>query len=130
MDVNARAFRTPGSKIWTVEVTGAGVEEVTQARHLAEVEDMARGVVAITRQVPEESVNVTVEVPDAGEVFTAWVKAGEDGDAARREVEAAAARGRAAATKARETFGVNDAAFVLGVSKQRISQLTNQRAAS
>jgi hypothetical protein len=103
-----------------------GVEEVTQARHLAEVEDMARGVVAVTRQVPEHSVNVTVEVPDAAEARTAWVKAGEDGESAHREVEAAAARGRAATTntKARESFGVNDAAFVLGVSKQRLSQLT------
>ena len=124
MLVTARAFRTPGSKIWTVEVTGEGVDEVTQALHLAEVEDMARSVVALTKEVPEESVTVTVEVPEADKAQKAWREAMEAEENARRTVTEAADRAKATAREARAAFGVGDAAFVLGLSKQRISQLT------
>lgn len=66
MHVTARAYREPGSSLWTVDVTGDGVEEVTQARHTGEIDTMARSVVSLMLEVPADSVTVsTVIEPDA-----------------------------------------------------------------
>ncbi|MDR2256121.1 MAG: hypothetical protein LBE25_09010 [Arthrobacter sp.] len=64
MDVVAKAYREPGSTLWTIGVTGEGVDLTTQARFVEECEDMAREVVAVTCDIPTESVRVELTWSD------------------------------------------------------------------
>lgn len=110
-------------KYWAVEVAGVGP---TQGRTLAEVETMARDLIAIHKDVEPDSfdVDITVTMP-AG--TTAKLE-----EAQRLRDEAAAAQNRAAGL-AREAAAelhasgmtMRDIGHVLGVSHQRAHQLVN-----
>lgn len=126
MKVTAKAYRTPGSKIWSVDVTGDGIEEVTQARRLGEVETVARSVVALMHDVPPSEIQVTVQVPEADDVRKRWSEVTARADAARSQIQACAVASREIAREARESVGLNDAAFILGIGRPRVTQLTKQ----
>lgn len=110
-------------RFWLIEVHGLGW---TQARHVREIEPMARDLVASMRRVPVDSVEVvvTTRLPDKVQ-----------GHLARAEElrqESARAQAQAATevrTATRELLDVGltlrDVAQLLGVSYQRVHQLTS-----
>jgi len=109
---------------WVFEIPELGTGG--QARSLADVDYEAQGVAAMWLDVPPEEVAVDVTVDGLDTILQQWA------DAEAAEVEARNALGRAAA-KRREVvasmrqngWSVPDAGRVLGISKQRVSQLTN-----
>ncbi len=116
------ATATRDGRWWLIEVPGIGA---TQTRTLADAEDQARDLIAAVEDVAVEDVTVAV-VPDLGSQVLAEV------EQVRHEVAHAADVSRAAAEHnrslaARLVFEIGlsgkDAATVLGVSPQRVSQL-------
>jgi DNA-directed RNA polymerase specialized sigma subunit len=108
-------------KWWVVEVHGVGT---TQGRSTAEAQRMATDLVAIMAEVPLDEVRVEIEFELPGDL-------GEEIKRARLEARAAEHAQRRAAEKVRRAvahlissgMSKQDAARILGVSAQRISQL-------
>lgn len=116
----ARAVRE--GKWWVVHVDGAGV---TQGRTAAEAQRMAADLVALMTGAPEDEVSVEVEFtlpgPLGEEVAAARAQAREADQAQRRAAQSV----RAAVRHILEAgMSKQDAARILSVSPQRISQLT------
>lgn len=107
---------------WVISVDGVGV---TQARRLAEVEDQAVGLVEAMVGEADASVDVALPIPAD---LRAQV------DEARQQTAAAARAQREAAALARSTvlklvdagMPQADVATVLGVSRQRVTQLVGE----
>ena len=111
-------------KYWELHIDGAGV---TQSRSLgSDADEMIRSYVAMTRDVPADTVTYDLIPEIAAELdaeAAAARRALRDAEAA---LNAAAARNRAAARHLRAAgLTGRDTAVVLGVSPQRISQLLN-----
>jgi predicted RNase H-like HicB family nuclease len=115
---------------WAIEVPELrGV--FSQARRLDQVESMAREVIALMLNVPEDSFDIVVEhdLDSLGDIREAI-------EAALRERERANAAQDAASTAVRHAVSVvrasgyssRDAGFLLGLSNQRISQIERQAA--
>lgn len=108
---------------WELDIDGVGV---TQSRTLATAERTVRDYLALDDHADADTAEVHVEPVLADDLAA-------DADAARREVRSAEAAQTAAATHQRsaarrlKAAGLSgaDAAFVLGVSTQRVSQLVN-----
>lgn len=122
------AIASRGERWWVVRVPGLGNNREeglpTQARTLAEVEPMARDLIALWLDVPADSFNVAtqVELPDLVQRHLAQAsKLAEEAAAA----QAAAARERREAALELQSFGmtVRDIGAALGVSHQRAQQL-------
>jgi DNA-directed RNA polymerase specialized sigma24 family protein len=116
---NATATRE--GRWWVVDVPDIGV---TQGRSSREAERMAADLVAIMLDIPVEqvSVNVDFRLSDelTNEVYIAR-QAQKDADKAQRQ---AADRSRAAIRRILAAgLSKQDAARVLGISAQRVSQL-------
>ncbi|MBF0721664.1 HicB family toxin-antitoxin system [Sanguibacter inulinus] len=108
---------------WMVEVPGIGL---TQARRLAEVESMARGLVAVVRDVSEDDVQVTVHYqPVDGVDVAAELEAIEDARRLAAEYEQRVRQQTRALALALAERHVpqRDIGAVLGVSGQRAHQL-------
>ena len=111
---------------WVVDVDGVGV---TQGRNLSQARSMAVDLNVALRELPERDVVVNLDIDLPG-TLTAQVE-----DARRRTTEAARAQTAAAvamrevAARLRTEAGLigKDAALVLGVSEQRVSQLAPRR---
>lgn len=124
MNYRVTAHRDAG---WWL-ITAPELDIVTQARRAADVEPMARDLIATWLDTPPESVEVTVELelPDGLK---------EQASAARERVHRAEAERRAAAEESRAIaraladsgLGVRDVGQVLGVSYQRAGQLIGVR---
>jgi hypothetical protein len=116
---------TRDGRWWMINVPEIG--QLSQARRISEIEDMARSLIAISTETPLTDITLhitSIDVPEFGDIA-----------ARAREVEAA----RHAALQANETaqraaaeyvqalskagVPVRDAAALLHVSPQRISQL-------
>jgi DNA-directed RNA polymerase specialized sigma subunit len=116
-----RATARREDKWWVVEVHGVGT---TQGRSTAEALRMATDLVAIMEKVPLGEVNVEIQFELPGDL-------GEEIKRARQETRAAEHAQRSAAEKVRRAvahlissgMSKQDAARILGVSAQRISQL-------
>lgn len=116
----ARAVRE--GKWWVVHVDGVGV---TQGRSAAEAHRMAADLVAVMTGVSEDEISVEVEFVLPGPL-------GEEVAAARAQAREAEQAQRKAAEQVRAALGhilaagmsKQDAARILSVSPQRISQLT------
>ena len=116
-----RANVTRGERFWLVEVEGVGW---TQARHLREVDEMARDLVAVMTEVETESfaLEVATSLPSA-------VQSHLDRAEALRQVSAraqheAAGEVRAAARELVDAgLPLRDVGQMLGVSDQRAHQL-------
>jgi hypothetical protein len=106
---------------WELHIDGVGV---TQARNLAEAETMVRHYVALDMDTAEDAFDVSI-TPEIGDGVDEKMRSARE--AARRADEMtreAAARSRKAARHMRECgLTGGDIAAVLGVSKQRVSQL-------
>lgn len=119
---NAVASRE--GKYWVVTVEGVGV---TQARRLAEVKHMAADLVSVMtdRPVEESDVHVVPRLrPGLSTRVAAARAAAAEADAAQRQ---AGALNRAVARDLLdEGLSSTDTAEVLGLSRQRISQLVHR----
>lgn len=123
-----KAIASRGERYWVVRVPGLGNDPEqglpTQARTLAEVELMARDLVAVWLEVPEDSfgIEVVVELPAA--VQAHLIRAFELREAAAHAQSEAADEYRAAALDLRASgLTVRDIGKALDVSHQRAQQL-------
>ncbi|TCJ30438.1 HicB family toxin-antitoxin system [Nocardioides jejuensis] len=121
---------TRDGRWWMVAIPA--IDGLTQARRLDEVEDMARSFIALDQDLKPSSVEIgTVRVSVAGEDLGAQLdefeRIKQAADLAQKEV---AARARELAAKlSRLDVPTRDIGGVLGVSHQRVSQLTKERSA-
>jgi hypothetical protein len=109
-------------KYWELHIDDVGV---TQSRNLGtDADEMIRSYVAMTLDVSANDVTYTL-VPEVGGALDAEAAAARlAARKAEEAVTAAAARNRAAARHLRDAgLTGRDAAVILGVSPQRISQL-------
>jgi predicted RNase H-like HicB family nuclease len=106
---------------WSVEIPGVNGGIWTQGRTLAEAEMMAHDAIALTLDVPGDAVAVALRVGDLDDALARVREA--------REARAAAAAAEQAtltevARKLTERgISQRDAARILGLSHQRVSQL-------
>lgn len=109
---------------WLIRVPE--LDTVGQARTLAEVNAVARDVIGLWLDAAPDSFDIAVTVATPAEAAELWHTANTREEAARAAA-AAAARLRREAVTALTADGISktDAARLLGVSKQRVSQLTH-----
>ena len=111
-------------KFWYIEIPA--LSGATQARSLAEVEEMARDFIASFLDAPEDSftLNVSIELPNA---IQEHIIAVELARATEAQARADAAREWAAAARGLRDAGltVRDVGLALHVSHQRAQQLIN-----
>lgn len=107
---------------WMVSVPA--LDGLTQARRLAEAELMAREFIAVTLDVPLESVSVTVVSVDGVPVASDLerIRAERD-EAARLERQATQDTAALARSLRDRRLTVRDIGKILGLSHQRIQQL-------
>ncbi|HST86454.1 MAG TPA: hypothetical protein VLL08_32250 [Kineosporiaceae bacterium] len=121
--VNVEVQAVREGRWWVLHITGGGT---TQARTLTQVEAMVADYVGLNRDVPAGAVRVTITDIDPGAGLGGALAAAREAQAdAVRAQEQAAVKVRALAKTLRER-GLSGAeiAIVMGVSKQRVSQLT------
>jgi hypothetical protein len=120
---------------YTAEVTRAGkawhvlvveIDRVTQARHVNEIETMARDLISIMEDVPADSFDLEVKLSLPGLVQAHLDRA----DALRKEElrlrAEAAAESRAAAKELYDAgIPLRELGSLLGISHQRAQQLVN-----
>jgi len=109
---------------WEIDVPELDV--LTQARRFAEIEDMARSVIAITADVAPSSfdLNIKVHVDNHDDLVDLRREVDELRAAAAAAEDALRSRMRqAAADLVSSGVPVRDIGEVLGVSHQRVSQL-------
>jgi len=109
---------------WIFEIPE--LETGGQARSLAEVDYEAQGVAAMWLDVKPEEVTVSVTVKGADQILKQWRAADAAEEEARKALGRAAANRREVVAPMRKSgWSVKDAGRVLGISKQRVSQLIN-----
>ena len=114
---------------WAIDVPEAhGVH--TQARRLEQVEAMTREAVALLRNVPEDSFDVTVEPHLDDEAEQTLAASADATRRAREAAETASRLQREAATTllTKYRLTVRDTGMLLHVSPQRVSQLAHRSA--
>lgn len=121
MRTHHSATATREGRWWVVDVPGVGV---TQGRTTREAERMAADLVAVMLGVPAEEVSISVDFRLAGELaeeVRSAKQAQRDAETAQRQ---AADRSRKAVRRVLAAgLSRQDAARVLGISAQRVSQL-------
>lgn len=119
-----RVFVTRGDRFWLVDVPMVG--RTTQARHLREVEVMARDLIAVMTNADASSVELLVHVETPAAVQEHLQRADKLRDEARHAQSAAAEEVRIAARMLRdEGLPLRDIGQILDVSYQRAGQLTH-----
>ena len=111
---------------WVVDVDGVGV---TQGRNLTQARSMAIDLIVAMRNLSEDDVTVTLTVDLPGTMAAQVEEAKRRTAEAARAQTAAAAAIREVAVRLHTEAGLTgrDAALVLGVSEQRVSQLAPRR---
>ncbi|MHB8296335.1 MAG: hypothetical protein ACYDH5_17325 [Acidimicrobiales bacterium] len=118
-----RATVTRDGRFWLVRVDGVGS---TQARHLRELDAMAKDLITVMTGEPEPEIVVEYDIRLPVEVQD-HLRRSEELRAASAEAQAAAAAEvRSAARQLHEQgVGLRDVGKVLGVSHQRAHQLAS-----
>lgn len=114
---------TRDGKFWHIHVPQ--VNRSTQARHVAEIEPMARDLIAIMDDVAPDSFDLTMSIKlpkDAQEHIDAARELRQEADDLNRR---ATEESRIAARELAEDMPLRDVAGLLGVSHQRVHQLVN-----
>jgi hypothetical protein len=112
-------------KVWRVRVPE--VDRTTQARSLREVEPMARDLISIMEDVPEDSFDLEVHITLPSEIQAELDRSAELRDEAARSQARAAQLSRQAARHLRDQgLGLRDVGQALGVSFQRAKQLIDE----
>lgn len=105
------------------------LDQLTQARRIGEVEEMARSLIAISTgtRVSDIAIDiVSVNVPAVGDIASVANNVRQLRTRARdSEAEAAAATIKYSRQMADAGIPVRDIAQLLGISPQRVSQLVN-----
>jgi len=115
-------------RFWHVHVPE--VSRSTQARNLAEVEPMARDLIAVMEDIPADSFDVDVRLTVPEDVARELAQAAELRQEAARAQAEAAQLARAAAQRLRDLgLPLRDIGKVLGVTFQRAKQLLDEAAA-
>ena len=111
---------------WELHIAGVGV---TQARSLADAEEMARDYIALDLDVPEDSFDVRV-TPEVGGGVDERVRQTRDEIRTAALAQSKAAESSRALVSELKGLGLSgkDMAAVLGISPQRVSQLVRPRA--
>jgi len=110
-------------KWWFIEIPELGTGG--QARTLREIDEAAREVVAGWLDQRVEAIRVSIDVVVPASAQDAWRAAEEAEAAARRQASEAAVLRRQAVAQLREAgITLTDAGTLLGVSTQRVHQLT------
>lgn len=121
-DVLAKRWR----RGWELHISGIGV---TQSRSLADAEAMARDYIALDLEVPENSFDVRITPEIGGGVDERIKRTREEIRAAARAQSKAAESSRVLVRELRELgLSGKDTAAVLGISPQRVSQLSRPHA--
>lgn len=117
---HARVERS--GKYWAVQIVE--LHSWTQARHLREVDVMARDLISLELEVPADSVDLAIDIMtpvDAAGHLARSVELAEQADEARA---ASAAEVRAAARSMHDQgISMRDVGALLGLSHQRVHQL-------
>jgi hypothetical protein len=110
---------------WELHIPGVGV---TQSRSLSDAEGMARDYVALALDVPEDSFEVRI-VPEVGGGVDQKVKQTREAITAAAQAQSRVAETSRALVGELKELGLTgkDVAVVLGVTPQRVSQLTRSR---
>jgi len=118
-----RATVTRDGRFWLVRVDGVGS---TQARHLRELDTMAKDLIMVITGEPEPEIVVDYDIRLPAEVQD-HLRRSEELRAASAEAQAAAAAEvRSAARQLHDQgVGLRDVGKVLGVSHQRAHQLVS-----
>lgn len=120
-------------RFWHVHVPE--VSRSTQARNLAEVEPMARDLIAVMEDIPADSFDVDVRLTVPEDVARELAQSAELRQEAARAQAEAAQLARAAAQRLRDLglrdlgLPLRDIGKVLGVTFQRAKQLLDEAAA-
>lgn len=118
---------TRDGRWWMVHVPE--LDQLTQARRIGEVEEMARSLIAISTgtRVSDIAIDiVSVNVPAVGDIASVANNVRQLRTRARdSEAEAAAATIKYSRQMADAGIPVRDIAQLLGISPQRVSQLVN-----
>jgi predicted nucleotidyltransferase len=115
---------TPAGRYWHIEVPA--VDRVTQARHLREVDDMARDLIAIMTDEAPATIELDVRVVLPKSVRE-HLRAAEElrQESARAQAQAAKELRAAAQTLHEAGLPLRDVGAALGVSYQRAHQLVS-----
>ena len=120
-EVKAHARRD--GRWWYIEFPELGTSG--QARTIKEIDEVAVEVAALWLDVDESTVKVTVQIDMPEAVARLWDQANEADARAREDAKAAAALRRSAVAALQDAhISKADAARLLGLSPQRISQLS------
>lgn len=119
---NATARRE--GKWWVIEIPELG--QTTQARNVAEIQEMATDLAAIIRNVDPSEVQVTVSIQAPELPEDSWREAREKTQRAQELAKEAAVASRVVVTSLRSSgYTMRDIAAILGLSHQRVSQLAH-----
>lgn len=123
-DYTVTVERGAGDRVWVfqcVEVPGA----ISESKRLSEVFPLMREAIAFVADVPQESVDITLDISLAPGIHELIESIG----AKRTEAERLAQEASRAAVEAAHRLveeshlPLRDAGFILGVSHQRVAQL-------
>ncbi len=105
---------------------------VTQVKSLGDVEEMVADYVSVMRDVPAEQVRVELVGIDPGDGMAAQVEGAKRAQAEAERAQKVAARAIRDTAQALKRSGLAglEVARVLGVSPQRVSQLTSGKGGS
>jgi predicted RNase H-like HicB family nuclease len=109
---------------WMIHVPD--IDGLTQARRLADVEQMARELIAVTRDVPVDDIAVNVSIDAVAGIQVRDVLdavAAERAEAKRLDADASAKTAALAQQLVGKGIPQRDIGKILGVSHQRVSQL-------
>ncbi|MBH0022606.1 antitoxin HicB [Salinibacterium sp. SWN248] len=108
---------------WLVSVPE--LDAVGQARNASEVEEVAREIIGLWLDVEPNTFDVQLDVEIPGEAREAWERAKSLEATARKEsAQAAIFARRAVASLRADGLTYKDAGIVLGLSPQRVQQLS------
>jgi DNA-directed RNA polymerase specialized sigma24 family protein len=108
---------------WTIAIPEVGA--VTQARRAADVEWMARECVALTLDVPDSAVAIDVQFALPDDTRAEWEQSRALAEHARQEAAEAARLARQVVARMRsDGYTYAEMASVLGLSAQRVHQLS------
>ena len=112
-------------RFWHIHVPE--ISRSTQARHLREIEPMARDLIAVMEDVPSDSFHVEMHVTLPAEVDQELQRSAElRADAARSQHEAAALTRSAARRLHNDGLTLREIGKLLDVSHQRAHQLVDE----
>ena len=114
----------PGERWWAIEIPEVPRGAYTQARRLGDVEHMARDLLSLIFEVPEDSFRVVVK-PQLGPELDELVRRARRTRARAEDAARASADANATAVTSLLALGLSmrEAGQILGLSHQRVAQI-------